>query len=562
MGKLAPFLLVLAGALLSACSLSPPTIVAITPGRGAREVATNQDIRISFDRAMDHASVERHFEMRPPLTGCSASAACRFDWTGNTMVYVHTNVSLELATTYAIVLRAGYADARGQKNTVEHTWNFVTEGRPALTGIDPGDRSTGVPPDRNLVLTFSRPMDVTAMRDSIRMSPETPFLLRTRPGADSSQFAVIPVSVLRPNTLYTVSVDGAVDTHQNRIAAKVETRFTTGPVSVARKLGYLVGQPGQSAFAIGVVDPHPDGFVGRSTPKLLFSLSDQERPTDAIVAFDWAPDGRRLVVVQATRGAPEGRLRIVDLSSGQLSSLRVSGSDAFWSPDGSVIIYLTGQRPHRLRVATQEDVSLSDDGLAQSPIAFAPDGKSIAYAAADAQGLSRLWIMNLDLRSRYRPIGLDDPADRPAWSPDGTKLAFRRLTPRGPELWVYDLSLSGSSAYRRVAPLDPRAMVWVNDNSTLIAAVGDGAGAALYKVNIFAATQAGGIVKVTGERGAPNGSSPATPLYDRRVSFVGRVKDAPQIFVMNADGTRPQQLTAWEVDFPYTGEAPNWSAVG
>jgi Tol biopolymer transport system component len=70
------------------------------------------------------------------------------------------------------------------------------------------------------------------------------------------------------------------------------------------------------------------------------------------------------------------------------------------------------------------------------------------------------------------------------------------------------------------------------------------------------------VVKVTGTRDAPNGLSPATPLYDRRVAFVGLVDELPQIFVMNGDGSRPQALTQWEADFPYTGLAPNWTTTG
>ena len=35
-----------------------------------------------------------------------------------------------------------------------------------------------------------------------------------------------------------------------------------------------------------------------------------------------------------------------------------------------------------------------------------------------------------------------------------------------------------------------------------------------------------------------------------------------EICVMNADGSRPQQLTHWAADFPYTGFAPSWSPAG
>ena len=71
-----------------------------------------------------------------------------------------------------------------------------------------------------------------------------------------------------------------------------------------------------------------------------------------------------------------------------------------------------------------------------------------------------------------------------------------------------------------------------------------------------------GVTKVTGNKEAPNGSTPNTPVYDRRVSFVGLVDQLPQVYVMNGDGSRPQQLTEWEADYPYIGLAPNWVPTG
>jgi len=46
------------------------------------------------------------------------------------------------------------------------------------------------------------------------------------------------------------------------------------------------------------------------------------------------------------------------------------------------------------------------------------------------------------------------------------------------------------------------------------------------------------------------------------VSFTGQVGDLPQIYVMNGDGSRPQQLTEWEADYPYTATSPNWNPAG
>ncbi|HSO93861.1 MAG TPA: Ig-like domain-containing protein [Candidatus Dormibacteraeota bacterium] len=548
----------------TACAINPPRIVAISPGRDSQDVATNQEVRITFDRAMNHQSVESRFELQPRLTGCDASPRdCHFAWTGNTLVFLHTRINFDVSTQYSVRLSAGYADSSGQANTLDHSWRFSTEARPSLASVDPADNSTSVPLDRNIVLSFSRPMRADTIRSAIQLSPDTPFLIRGRPGGDGSQYEIVPELLLQPDQQYTLAIDRPSDTHGNTIASQVQSRFRTGSLSLARRIGFLTAQRDQPAFGVGVVDPHPDSFLGRSTPKVAWKLSDQATNLDAILSFDWAPDGQRLVLVDALRGEREGAVRIVNLATGALTNVGVRASDVYWSPDGS-IVYLTQGTLRRYRPGTLEDSALTDlrDGRVITPIAFSPDGKSVAYATTDTQLANHLWIMNLDLKTRFRPPGLDDPADHPSWSLDGTRLAFRRLVSGSPALWIYDLSSSGTSAYKRAAALDLTAAAWLNDNSTMIAATGAGSAGALYRVNVFSAGEAGGVVKVTGTRDAPNGSAPATPLYDRRVAFVGVIDELPQIFVMNGDGSRPLQLTQWEADFPYTGLAPNWTTTG
>ena len=524
---------------------------------------SNQAISIAFDRPMNHDSVERRFALSPALPGCSGSKNCRFAWTGNTLMFIHTHVNFALSTQYSVAMHAGYADSSGQQNTLDHSWRFKTEGPPALTSVDPSENTSGIAPDRNIVLTFSRPMSADSVKAAIQLSPDVPFLLRGKPGGDGSQFEIVPFAVLSPNQSYTLAIDRPLDVHENPITARVVTHFRTGALSISRKIGYLVGLRGQPAFAVAIVDPHADPFLGRSTPKLIYQLGAQSQLQDAVLSFDWSPDGQRLVMVEAPRNADRGPIQIVDLATGTSIRPGISGSAVYWSPDGT-IIYLTDGSLRRFYPTTLQDVALTStvDGRVIAPVTLSPDAKSIAYSTMDAQGNPHLWILNVDLRTRYRPIGLDDPSDQPSWSPNGTKLAFRRLMATGPELWIYDLSASGSSAYRRGGALDITGAAWLNDNSTLFVATGGGSSSALYRVNIFSASEAGGVVKVTGSKDAPNGSAPSTPVYDRRVAFVGLVDLLPQISVMNGDGSRPQQLTVWEADYPYTGQAPNWTPTG
>src|SRR5229473_851953 len=352
--------LALLAPLASACALNPPRIVSISPGREATDVATNQAISISFDRPMSHDSVEQRFGLTPALPGCSGSKSCHFAWSGNTMTFIHTHVNFELSTAYRVSMHAGYADATGQQNGLEHSWRFITEGRPTLTAVDPPDNATAVAPDRNIVLSFSRPMQADSVRAAVQLSPDLPFLLRSKPGGDGSQFEIIPTAVLQPNQGYTVTVDRPVDVHENPISGRIQVRFRTGPLSLSRKIGYLVGQRGQPAFAVGIVDPHADPFLGQSTPKTIYQLSAQSQLQDGLLSFDWSPDGQQLVVVEAPRNADRGPIQIVDLSSGTVIRPGISGSAVYWSADGTVI-YLSDGSLRRFVPTTLEDTALTDE---------------------------------------------------------------------------------------------------------------------------------------------------------------------------------------------------------
>src|SRR2546421_11969477 len=176
--------LALVACLLSACALNPPRIVSISPSRDVTDVATNQAISISFDRPMNRDSVEKRFALSPVLKDCEGSKNCRFAWTGNTLMFIHTHVNFALTTQYTVSMHAGYADASGQQNTLDHSWHFRTEGPPALTSVDPSDNASGIAPDRNIVLSFSRPMRADSMAGATQLRPHGPLFLPSKPRGD------------------------------------------------------------------------------------------------------------------------------------------------------------------------------------------------------------------------------------------------------------------------------------------------------------------------------------------------------------------------------------------
>ncbi|MBZ0299466.1 MAG: hypothetical protein K8J31_07000 [Anaerolineae bacterium] len=97
------------------------------------------------------------------------------------------------------------------------------------------------------------------------------------------------------------------------------------------------------------------------------------------------------------------------------------------------------------------DFCVPDEGETYSgfPLMFAPDATRFAYLALTGSGnLSRIYVCDLSERALVPVEGQDDARIRsiPAWSPDGTRIAWNQVEESGANLQtvVYDFA-SGSS---------------------------------------------------------------------------------------------------------------------
>jgi TolB protein len=153
----------------------------------------------------------------------------------------------------------------------------------------------------------------------------------------------------------------------------------------------------------------------------------------------FSPDGKKLAFVQDNGRGGSGDIYTISTSGADLQRLTAGSTwDASpdWSPDGTRIAYVcySGGRRHACQMTPKgsgKTVTTAKLGLLDvASVSWSPDSRRIAMAAT-APGSDRATaytMTRVGLELRRFPYG---PTQRPAWSPDGSAVAFGEYTTGG-----------------------------------------------------------------------------------------------------------------------------------
>lgn len=203
--------------------------------------------------------------------------------------------------------------------------------------------------------------------------------------------------------------------------AVVSTRPDTGHAIILRA----------AAEAIPDLAPRSDIYdIDKDGTTAARRLTDAPEPdTDAT----WSPDGTR-VVFSSSRDQDHAQLYILDTRTGATERLtrgEAIDEHAAWSPLGDRIAFIRDATETREIYTVRPDgsdllqVTNHDTHAIWGP-AWSPDGSSLAYEIGERDGRSSdIAVVGADgTRGRVLPGGGSEWS--PSWSPNGTQLAFWR----------------------------------------------------------------------------------------------------------------------------------------
>jgi Bacterial Ig-like domain len=511
---------------LTACGGSPPQIVDYSPQRNTTDVSTAAPIRIVFDHAVDQASVASRLHLSPSTTG-------QVEWLNRqTLVYHHP--TLQTSTTYEVILDAGYRDPAGNTYTLRHHWSFTTEAPPSLSGSAPAEGEGSVDPSAYLSLNFSRAMDATSLKSAITMNPTVPFDVRLDP-ADGRRAIIAPAQLLAPSTDYQLLVNtAALDVDGNQLGRDAEIRFSTGPL---QPLHHWI------AFATDTASGSPDGLwiVNEAGfPRQLFD-------SGSVRSFNWSPSGTSLLIQDQDQSwwqyVPGGTTARLSFAATWASAL--AGGMGFVYIDAAAIL-------HRQAADGSDTVIAHDVGEA----AVAPDGLRVAFIHATSNA-NQIWGYDVGLHSQYVLVNDSAPVNSVAWDPAGNRIAYLRSDASAVALRLR--SLTGASATTTLIRGDIGAPAWLPDSSHIVfaakSAVGGGVLHKAYVINVVSPPST-----LSAAIGLPSDpidvGSPLSSPDGHQIAFLS----GDQVWLMNADGTRPTPLTKLDPQtFPYSCRALAWT---
>ena len=269
------------------------------------------------------------------------------------------------------------------------------------------------------------------------------------------------------------------------------------------------------------------------------------------IAFTSQRDGNHEIYAMNADGS--GQTNLTNHGAGDLTPA--------WSPDGSKLAFVSFRLNAGLYVMNADGSSptrISGAGIDAEP-SWSPDGTKMALRRGFGSFVDPgIYIVNVDGSGESKVPGTTIDDEMPAWSPDGSRIAFVSRLKGSQEIFVMNPDGSGRTALTGGSGTDVEPN-WSPDGSKIAFASGRDGNWEIYVTNADGSGQTR-LTNNPAEDRHPAWSPDGTKIaFARRepLSFPCPCGHEPDIYVMNADGSGQSLLTN---DLASNGE-PDWQPI-
>ncbi|MDX1810380.1 MAG: Ig-like domain-containing protein, partial [Gammaproteobacteria bacterium] len=209
---------------------TPPVVSYIQPEAGAKNVANNNAITVTFSEAIDPASLTTD-QFKVYANGIYATGD--ISYSDGTAIFKPKNL-LSNSSTYTVTIASGISDLSGNLSTEEYSWTFTTgtardDNIPRVSSVYPVDGDSDFSVNSAIITRFTEAMDPSSL------TPDSYYLTDSNGSKVKSTVVTIgATSTLRPlenlnfSENYTVTIAaGASDLADNRTLEAYSWSFTT-----------------------------------------------------------------------------------------------------------------------------------------------------------------------------------------------------------------------------------------------------------------------------------------------------------------------------------------------